>query len=180
DRDGLAVSLIQSNYNNFGSGIVAPESGVLFQNRGSSFSLDPDDANVVEAGKRPRHTLIPAMLLRDGVPEVVFGTMGADGQAQTHLQLLLGMVDFELEPQDAIEVSRWRSTVDPDGRIWVLIEPGVGADVIRGLRDRGHDVVVTEQFHSDLGHAQAIKIDRERGVLIGGADPRGDGIAAGW
>ncbi len=180
DRDGMAVSLIQSIYNNFGSGIVAPKSGILFQNRGSAFSLDPSDANVVEAGKRPRHTLIPAMLLKDGTPEVVFGTMGADGQAQTHLQLLLGMVDFELEPQEAIETPRWRSTVDPDGRVWLLIEPAVGEDVLAGLRRRGHDVVVSAQWDSGLGHAQAIKIDRERGVLIGGADPRGDGIAAGW
>lgn len=180
DRDGLAVSLIQSIYNNFGSGIVAPESGILFQNRASSFSLNPNDANVLAGGKRPRHTLIPAMLLRDGVPEVVFGTMGADGQAQTHLQLLLGMVDFGLEPQDAIEVPRWRSTVDPDGRVWLLIEPMVGEETLRGLRALGHDVVEAEPWHSDLGHAQAIRVDRERGVLIGGADPRGDGIAAGW
>jgi gamma-glutamyltranspeptidase len=180
DRDGMAVSLIQSVYNNFGSGVVAPEAGVLFQNRASAFSLDPDDANSLQAGKRPRHTLIPAMILRDGTPEVVFGTMGADGQAQTQLQLLLGMVDLELEPQDALEVPRWRSTVDPDGRVWVLVEPAIGGDTIDGLRARGHEVVLSDQWDSALGHAQAIRIDRERGVLIGGADPRGDGIAAGW
>ena len=180
DRDGMAVSLIQSVYNNFGSGIVAPQAGILFQNRASAFSLDPDDANSLQAGKRPRHTLIPAMLLRDGVPEVVFGTMGADGQAQTHLQLLLGMVDFGLEPQDAIEVPRWRSTVDPDGRVWVLVDRHMDPATVEGLRKMGHEVVLGEQWDSALGHAQAIRIDRERGILIGGADPRGDGIAAGW
>lgn len=180
DRDGMAVSLIQSVYNNFGSGVVAAKSGVLFQNRASAFSLDPGNANSLQGGKRPRHTLIPAMLLRDGVPEVVFGTMGADGQAQTHLQLLLGMVDFGLEPQDAIEAPRWRSSVDPDGRVWVLVDRHMDPETIAGLRERGHEVVVGEQWDSALGHAQAIRIDRERGVLIGGADPRGDGIAAGW
>jgi gamma-glutamyltranspeptidase len=180
DRDGMAVSLIQSVYNNFGSGVVALESGILFQNRASAFSLEHGDANAIEGGKRPRHTLIPAMLLRDGVPEVVFGTMGADGQAQTHLQLLLGMVDFGLEPQDAIEVPRWRSTVDPDGRVWVLVDRHMEQATIDGLRELGHEVVAGEQWDSALGHAQAIRIDRERGVLIGGADPRGDGIAAGW
>jgi len=180
DRDGMAVSLIQSVYNNFGSGVVAQGSGVLFQNRASAFSLDPDDANSLQPGKRPRHTLIPAMLLRDGVPEVVFGTMGADGQAQTHLQLLIGMVDFGLEPQDAIEAPRWRSTVDPDGRVWVLVDHHMDAETIAGLRSRGHEVVPGELWDSGLGHAQAIRIDRERGILIGGADPRGDGIAAGW
>lgn len=180
DKDGMAVSLIQSLYSNFGSGIVAPQSGVLFQNRASAFSLDPNDANSLQGGKRPRHTLIPAMLLRDGVPEVVFGTMGADGQAQTQLQLLLGMVDFGLEPQDAIEVPRWRSTVDPDGRTWVLVDRHMDLETVEGLRARGHEVVLGEQWDSALGHAQAIRIDRQRGVLIGGADPRGDGIAAGW
>ncbi|CAN5635497.1 gamma-glutamyltransferase [soil metagenome] len=180
DRNGMAVSLIQSIYNNFGSGVVAPEAGILFQNRGAAFSLDPADANVIAPGKRPRHTLIPAMLLKDGTPEIIFGTMGADGQAQTQLQLLLGMVDFELEPQEAIETPRWRSTIDPDGRSWLLIEAEVGEDVISGLRRRGHETVIAEPWDSNLGHAQAIKIDRERGVLIGGADPRGDGIAAGW
>lgn len=180
DRDGMVVSLIQSIYNNFGSGVVAPQSGVLFQNRGSAFSLDPRDANVIEPGKRPRHTLIPAMLLKNGAPDTVFGTMGADGQAQTQLQLILGMVDFELEPQEAIETPRWRSTMDPDGRCWLLIEAEVGAAVLADLRRRGHEVVIAERWDSNLGHAQAIKIDRERGVLVGGADPRGDGIAAGW
>jgi gamma-glutamyltranspeptidase len=180
DRDGMAVSLIQSVYNNFGSGVVAPGAGVLFQNRASAFSLDPLNANSLQPGKRPRHTLIPAMLLRDEVPEVVFGTMGADGQAQTHLQLLIGMVDFGLEPQDAIEAPRWRSTIDPDGRVWVLVDHHMDLETIGDLQSRGHEVVRGERWDSGLGHAQAIRIDRERGILIGGADPRGDGIAAGW
>jgi gamma-glutamyltranspeptidase/glutathione hydrolase len=180
DRDGLAVSLIQSVYNGFGSGVVAPRSGVLFHNRGSAFSLDPRHANALMPRKRPRHTLIPAMLLRDGEPWVVFGAMGADGQAQTHLQLLLGLVDFGLDPQEAIEVPRWVSQNAPDGAPLVQVEPAVGEATIAELRRLGHEVIVGPYWHHAMGHAQIIMFDRQRGVLSGGADPRGDGIAAGW
>jgi gamma-glutamyltranspeptidase / glutathione hydrolase len=180
DQDGLAISFIQSLFMGFGSGVVAPKSGVLFHNRGQGFSLDPDDANVVQPGKRPRHTLIPAMLLRDGVPEVVIGTMGGDAQSQIHLQLLMGLVDFGLDPQQAIEVPRWRHYGQPDGHALLLVEPGVGEETIGDLRRRGHDVTVTAEWFEGMGHSQMIAIDRQRGVLGGAADPRGDGIAAGW
>lgn len=180
DRDGLAVSLIQSMYMGFGSGIVAPRSGVLLHNRGFSFALDPAHANALMPGKRPRHTLIPAMLLRDGEPWVVFGAMGADGQAQTHLQLLLGLVDFGLDPQEAIEVPRWVSQNALDGSPLVQVEPAVGEATIADLQRRGHAVIVGPHWHHAMGHAQLIMFDRQRGVLSGGADPRGDGIAAGW
>ncbi len=180
DRDGMAVSLIQSLYEGFGSGVLASRSGVLFHNRGKGFSLDPDHPNRLQPGKRPKHTLIPAMLLRDGLPEVVFGTMGADGQAQTQLQLLTGLIDFNLSPQQAIEMPRWRSAPDGNGGYELLVEPGIGSNVIKTLRDKGHKVEVCEPLASVMGHAQMIKIDRERGILAGAADPRGDGIAAGW
>lgn len=180
DRDGLAVSLIQSLFGGFGSCVVAARSGVLFQNRGFSFSLDPEDVNVIVPGKRPRHTLIPAMLLRDGVPEIVFGTMGGDGQAQTHLQLLLGLVDFGLNPQEAIETPRWRHFAGVDGVPVLRVEPGLGDETISDLRRRGHVVEVTPTWSEMMGHAQMIAIDRHRGILGGAADPRGDGIAAGW
>lgn len=180
DGDGLAVSMIQSVYHGFGSGIVAPNSGVLLHNRGFSFSLDPEHANALVGGKRPRHTLIPAMLLENGVPKVVFGAMGADGQAQTHLQLLLGLVDFGLAPQEAIETPRWFSINDEAGEPVLLIEPRVGDDTINGLRERGHRVEVGPVWDQRMGHAQMIEIDRERGVLGGAADPRGDGAAVGW
>lgn len=179
DRDGLAVSLIQSIFMGFGSLVVAPESGALFQNRGAAFNLDATHPNALAGGKRPKHTLVPAMLLRDGEPVIVFGCMGGDGQTQTHLQLLLGMVDFELEPQAAIETPRWRSFTDEQGAL-VRIEPGVGSDAIAGLERRGHRVVVSEEWDESMGHAQMIRIDRARSVLAGGADPRGDGSAVGW
>lgn len=180
DRDGMAVSLIQSVYNNFGSGIVAQGAGVLFHNRGRGFSMDPGHLNSLQPGKRPYHTLIPAMLMRHGEPAWVFGTMGADAQAQVQLQMLLGMVDFGLEPQTVIETPRWVSGADADRSRWVRVEPRIGARAIEDLRARGHSVVVGEEWDSAMGHAHCILIDRGRGVLGGASDPRADGIAAGW
>ena len=179
DRDGMAVSLIQSVYNNFGSGIVAARSRHPVHNRGLGFSLDPEHPNALAGGKRPYHTLIPGMLFKDGEPWMVFGTMGADAQAQIHLQLLLGFVDFELEPQTAIETPRWVSGADPDGHRWLRVEPRVGAAVLDDLRRRGHNVVVGEEWDSSCGHAHCIRIDHERGVFGGASDPRSDGAAAG-
>lgn len=180
DRDGMAVSLIQSVYNNFGSGVVAGKSGVLFHNRGLGFSLDPAHPNALEGGKRPYHTLIPGMLFKDGAPWMVFGTMGADAQAQVHLQLLLGFADFELEPQTAIETPRWVSGADPDGQRWLRVEPRVGQGVISDLERRGHRVIVGDEWDSGCGHAHCIRIDNQRGVLGGASDPRSDGAAVGF
>lgn len=180
DRNGMAVSLIQSIYNNFGSGVVAPESGILFHNRGKGFTLDPAHPNALAPGKRPYHTLIPAMLLRDGQLHTVFGTMGADAQAQVQLQLLLGMVDFGLEPQETIETPRWVSGADSDGTRWLRVEPRLGEETIADLRRRGHNVVVGDDWESGMGHAHCIRVDGDRGVFGGAADPRSDGVAAGW
>jgi len=120
------------------------------------------------------------MLLRDGQPEWVFGTMGADAQAQVQLQMLLGMVDFGLEPQQVIETPRWVSGADADRTRWVRVEPRVGEATIADLRARGHGVVVGNAWDSAMGHAHCIRIDRERGAYGGASDPRADGIAAGW
>jgi len=180
DRDGMAVSLIQSVYLGFGSFVMAEKSGVLLHNRGRGFVLEDGHPNTIEPGKRPYHTLIPGMLMRDGQPEVVFGTMGADAQAQIHLQLLLGFVDFELEPQTAIETPRWVSGAGPDGTPWLRVEPRMGEATIEDLRRRGHNVVVGEAWDSAMGHAHCIRIDRQKGALGGGSDPRSDGLAAGW
>jgi gamma-glutamyltranspeptidase/glutathione hydrolase len=180
DRDGMAVSLIQSLYLGFGSFVVAEKSGLVFHNRGRGFSLVEGHPNEIAPGKRPYHTLIPAMLFRDGQPAIVLGTMGADAQAQIHLQLLLGLVDFELEPQTAIETPRWVSGADPSGERWLRVESRMGQDTIDDLRRRGHNVVVGEEWDSSAGHAHCIAIDRERGILGGASDPRSDGLAAGW
>ena len=182
DRDGRCVSLNQSLFSAFGSGLVADGTGIVLHNRGSSFVLQPDAANRLEPRKRPMHTLIPGMLLRDGRPWVVFGTMGAHGQAQTHLQLLTNLVDFGMEPQAAIEAPRWVSGRGEEGDpVQVLsIEDRVDPAVRERLAAMGHAVRATPAFSRLLGHAQMIMLDRERGVLMGAADPRGDGIAIGW
>lgn len=180
DGNGLAVSLIQSLYMGFGSGVLAPESGVLLQNRGFSFSMDPEHPNAIEGGKRPRHTLIPGMLLRDGKPWTVFGCMGGDAQAHIHMQLLIGLVDFELTPQEAIETPRWIAAADPQAEPLLLMESRFGSATIEELYDAGHQIEVGPEWDQRAGHSQMIQIDRERGVLAGGADPRGDGAAVGW
>lgn len=182
DRDGMAVSLIQSLFNSFGSGLVAEGAGIVMQNRGASFTLEAGAANALAGDKRPLHTLIPAMLLRDGQPWTVFGAMGGHGQAQTHLQLVHNLIDFGLEPQAAIEAPRWLSgrgvAVDP---LHLLqLEPKFGEPVIERLKQMGHPVRVTSSFSSAMGHAQVIQFDRQRGILLGGSDPRADGYALGW
>jgi gamma-glutamyltranspeptidase/glutathione hydrolase len=180
DGDGMAISLIQSVYMGFGSGVLAPESGVLLQNRGYSFSLVPGHPNAIAGGKRPRHTLIPAMLLRDGRPWTVFGCMGGDAQAHIHLQLLIGLVDSGLDPQSAIEAPRWIASNDPHGEPTLIIESRFGRGVLDDLYQRGHQLEVGQEWEQRTGHSQIIQIDRERGILAGGADPRGDGAAVGW
>ncbi|HET7037458.1 MAG TPA: gamma-glutamyltransferase [Thermomicrobiaceae bacterium] len=182
DRDGLCVSLIQSIFSSWGSGMVAEGTGILMHNRGASFVLDPEAANRLEPRKRPLHTLIPAMLMRDGLPWIVFGTMGAHGQAQTHLQLLTNLIDFGLEPQAAIEAPRWVSGrgLAGDPANVLAIEDRVAPEVMAGLRALGHEIRIMPAYSSLLGHANMIQLDRARGVLMGASDPRSDGAALGW
>jgi gamma-glutamyltranspeptidase len=179
DSDGNAVSLIQSIYFDFGSGVVAGDTGVLMQNRGSSFLLEPGHPNSLAPGKRPFHTLIPAMALHGGRPFLVYGTMGGDGQPQTQAALLTRVVDFGYDVQEAIEAPRWLY-----GRTWgttiraLSIENRFSPAVLASLRARGHDVRDVGPLSDTLGHAQAIRIHADH--LEGGADPRGDGAAVGY
>jgi gamma-glutamyltranspeptidase/glutathione hydrolase len=174
DRDGTLVSLIQSNYMGFGSGVTVPGWGVNLHNRGAFFSLDPAHANVVAPHKRPLHTLIPAMALREGRPWLVFGTMGGDGQVPIHVQLIVRMVDDREDAQRAIDAPRW--VVSPkDG--------GVTADerfppaLLEGLVARGHPVG-TSAWHDGLfGHAHAIVVTPEG--YLGASDRRAEGAALG-
>jgi gamma-glutamyltranspeptidase len=181
DAAGNAVSLIQSIYFDFGSGVIPSGTGVLLQNRGSSFSLDPSQPNSLEPGKRPFHTLNPAMALRDGKPELVYGTMGGEGQPQTQAALATRILDFGMDVQAAIEEPRLIY-----GRTWgeatssLAIESRAGDDVIAELRRRGHTLNVIAPWDERVGHAQAIRIDPESGMRYGGADPRGDGLALGY
>jgi gamma-glutamyltranspeptidase / glutathione hydrolase len=182
DRDGMAVSLIQSLFNGFGSGIVADGAGIVLQNRGASFNLDESHANSLAPGKRPMSTLIPGMIFDGDLPWSVFGCMGGHGQAQTHLQLVTRMIDHGMNPQEAIESPRWVAgpgTSDDPSHL-LKLEPEFGSQVANELAGIGHAVETTESFSSAMGHAQAIRIDWKNGVLVGGADPRANGYALGW
>jgi gamma-glutamyltranspeptidase/glutathione hydrolase len=186
DEDGMAVTLIESLYMNFGSGVVAEGTGIVLQNRGASFSMQPDHPNAFAGGKRPMHTLSPAMFLRDGSPEVVFGTMGGDGQPQILLQVLHHLLERGLDVQRALDHPRWiygrhQLTERPDlptGEM-VIVESRMPTEIGSALRDRGHAVEVLGGYENAMGHAHAIVIDRERGTLAGGSDPRADSLALG-
>jgi gamma-glutamyltranspeptidase/glutathione hydrolase len=172
DRDGLVVSFINSLFNAFGSTILAPASGVMLHCRGTSFRIDASHPNALGPRKRPMHTIIPGLLMRDGRPVMPFGVMGGQYQAAGHADLLVKMLEEGLDLQAAIDKPRlfgYGGTVQ--------VESGMADDVVTGLIRRGHRV---ERPSSPLGGAQAIWIDHERGVLIGGSDPRKDGCALGY
>ncbi|OCL24694.1 gamma-glutamyltransferase [Gilliamella sp. wkB72] len=181
DAEGNAVSIIQSIYHDFGSGIVAKDTGILLQNRGSFFSLDPNHINRLEPNKRTFHTLNPAMLLKDNKPYLVYGTMGGEGQPQTQAAIVTRIVDYGMTPQDAINAPRWLH-----GRTWgassnnLKVEGRIPNDVIHSLKLRGHDVQIVDDYTDTMGHAGAILIDTNHHRLMGATDPRGDGLAAGY
>jgi gamma-glutamyltranspeptidase/glutathione hydrolase len=173
-RDGLLVSLIQSNFLSFGSGVHVPEWGINLNNRGSSFSLDDSRVNGLAPSKLPMHTLIPAMVLRDGRPDVVFGSMGGDAQAQVHAQVLTAIIDDGADPQAAIDAPRWR--VEPwDWR--VRVEADLDPAVVAALDARGHELVTVGARDVGMGHAHAIGI-RSPGYAVA-TDPRAEGAAVG-
>ncbi len=178
DRHGNAVSIIQSNYFDFGSAVVPPQLGFPLQNRGSLFSLDPDHPNALEPGKRPFHTLMPGLVLdSESQPYLVLGTMGGEGQPQTQLALLTRMLDFGFAPQSAIDLPRWVW-----GRTWgeastqLALESRIPVAVRQALANRGHQLTVAPAWTSQMGHAHAIQVSAEG--LRGGCDPRSDGAIA--
>jgi len=182
DRRGNAVSLIQSLYFTWGSGLVAADTGVVLQNRGAFFSLDPSKANALAPAKRTMHTLIPSMYLRAGRPRFVYGTMGGEGQPQTQAALVTRRLLRGLGPQAAVEAPRWLY-----GRTWgvatraLSIEARYGPALARDLEARGHDVQIGQEWDELFGHAQCIWIEPEAGGgFIGGSDPRADGAAIGY
>ena len=175
DGEGNAASLIQSIYLDFGSGVLVD--GIVLQCRGAYFSLSEDHPNRLEGGKRPLHTLMPAMLFREGKLLGPIGTQGGDAQAQVHLQLITNLVDYGMDPQQAIEAPRWvAGGSDPFA---VGLEDRFPSATIAGLAERGHQVSVTDPWNVHFGHAQMILRDQESGLLMGGADPRADGVAIG-
>jgi gamma-glutamyltranspeptidase/glutathione hydrolase len=187
DEEGGAVSLIESLFMSFGSGIVAEGTGVVLHNRGAYFSLVPGHPNVYAGGKRPLHTLSPPMVLRNGLPELVFGTMGGDGQPQIQIQLLHHIYDRGMNVQAALDMPRWicgRHTIAERPEISltdaVIVESRMDPALVADLRERGHVVFEIGDYRSEMGHAHAIAIDRERGTLAGGGDPRADSLALGY
>jgi gamma-glutamyltranspeptidase/glutathione hydrolase len=178
DADGNAVSMIQSLFGAFGSCVVAGDTGIILQNRGSSFSLNPEHVNVLQPRKRTMHTLIASMLF-DGESLVgPFGAQGGDAQAQINMQLVSNLVDFGMEPQAAIEAPRWIAGSEADDEL--IMESGFPEGTVQQLAARGHQITIIEPWNPGAGHAQMILIDGQSGVLMGGADPRADGSAAGY
>lgn len=181
DRDGNMASLIQSIYQNFGSGILAGNSGILLQCRGGYFSLDENHVNRIEGGKRTLHTLMPGMLVGPDGFVGPFGTQGGDAQAQVHMHLVTNLVDHRMDPQQAIEAPRWlqggATGCEP---FTVQLEEGFPEGTADALSALGHDVRHVEKWNPSFGHASMILRDTETGLLRGGADPRSDGLALGY
>ncbi|MFO7959425.1 MAG: gamma-glutamyltransferase family protein [Nitriliruptoraceae bacterium] len=175
DRDGLLVSLIQSNFVGFGSGVVVPGTGIGLHDRGAHFSLDPDDPAAIGPRKRPMHTLIPGLALRDGLPWLVFGTMGGDGQPQIHQQLLVELLDRDRSLAEALDAPRFIVDV-ADGSVG--LESRAAAGLVQGLSDRGHDVVPLDAYDDRAGHAHLIEVTPHG--YAAASDPRCDGGAIGY
>lgn len=182
DEAGNAVSLIQSLYWGFGSTMVAGRTGVVVQNRSAYFSLDPHHPNRLEPGKTPLHTLIAALALREGKLWSVLGCMGADGQPQIQLQTLVGMLDFGLDIQEALEIPRFLSGrfVLGEARDTLHMEGRFAEATIAELERRGHAVNRWSAWNELAGHAHGIVVDPTSGLRIGGSDPRSDGAAIGY
>ncbi|MDE3075962.1 MAG: gamma-glutamyltransferase, partial [Chloroflexota bacterium] len=173
DRDGNAISLIQSIFHVFGSCFVAGDTGILLNNRMTAFNVEAGHPNCVEPGKRPAMTLNACMLFRDGRPWVVYGTPGADAQVQTNFQMAVNFVDFGMDVQSAAEAPRWRHFAEN----LLAIDDRCGRDAIERLSELGHDVDVRGPWGAESGSVKAIMVDQRTGVLQGGADPRRDGYA---
>ncbi|MDO5504564.1 MAG: gamma-glutamyltransferase, partial [Actinomycetia bacterium] len=184
DETGQQISLIQSNFHGFGSGVVVPDWGIALQNRASGFVLDEGHPNELRPGRRPFHTIIPGFLLEDGVPKGPFGVMGGHMQAQGHVQVVLH-TSRGADPQQALDAPRWRvESADTDAGYEVLLEPGLAA-AADGLRDLGHPVRVVED--GGFGRGQVIwRADAASGAgagaggWIAGSETRCDGLAAGY
>lgn len=175
DRDRNAISFINSLYESFGSGLCGPKSGVLLQNRGCGFVVDPTHPNCIGPGKRPMHTIIPALLTQNERAVMPFGVLGGHYQATGHAFLLGSILDYGLDLQEAIDLGRVYPTQLEQNQ--VEVEDGVPAETVAGLKALGHNIVPAPD---PVGGAQAIWIDWKSGVLTAGSDPRYDGCAMGY
>jgi gamma-glutamyltranspeptidase / glutathione hydrolase len=180
DGQGNACSFINSLYMGFGTGIVAKGTGVFLQNRGALFSLDPAHPNALAPGKRPYHTIIPAMALQNGALWACFGVMGGFMQPQGHFQVMSAMLDDGLNPQEALNRPRW-CLEDGTAGSALALEDGIPRETVNQLAQMGHPVhVVSGMGRGLFGDGQIIRRDAETGVLYGGSDPRKDGLTAGF
>jgi gamma-glutamyltranspeptidase/glutathione hydrolase len=172
DGQGNVISFIQSLFASFGAGLVAGDTGITLHNRGSGFNLTPGHPNQIGPHKRPLHTLVPAMIIKDDKPWASFGVMGGDNQAQAHAQIVANFVDFGMHVQEAGDAARMRHSDNG-----LALESGIGAEVRKALEARGHVIL---DGRGQTGGYQAIVIDPKTGVLLGGSDLRKDGSAIGW
>ncbi|MFU2418851.1 gamma-glutamyltransferase family protein [Peptacetobacter sp. AB800] len=172
DKDGNMVSHIQSNYMNFGSGVVIPGTGIALHNRGNNFSLDENHDNIVEPFKKPYHTIIPGFIKQDGEAVGAFGVMGAFMQPQGQFQAVTNLIDFAMNPQEALDAPRWQWI---DG-MKIEVEDDMKAGIAEGLKEKGHDVkVVSDKIN--MGRGQII-LKNEKGGYICGTEKRCDGHVA--
>jgi gamma-glutamyltranspeptidase/glutathione hydrolase len=172
DGQGQIISFINSLFSDFGSGVVTPGTGVMLHNRGLGFTLEQGHPNRLGPGKRPLHTLVPAFLMKDGRPLMAFGVMGGDNQAQAHAQVVVNVVDFGMNVQEAGDAPRVRHLDEG-----LAVERGIAPDVLRSLHARGH---VLLDGRGAVGGYQAVMVDPVSGVMMGGSDPRKDGQAVGY
>jgi gamma-glutamyltranspeptidase/glutathione hydrolase len=174
DASGMMVSLIQSNYMGFGSGIVVPGTGISLQNRGTGFSLRPGHPNRIAPGKRPFHTIIPGFVTRGGEPFATIGVMGGPIQPQGHVQTLVRLVDYRQQPQALLDAPRWKVNAG----LSIDLESGIAPSLQDGLAALGHRFASIPDAYMDFGAGQMIVRDGDG--YIAASDPRRDGQAAGF
>lgn len=186
DKDGMMVSLIQSNYRGMGSGLVADGLGFMFQDRGELFNLDADHPNAYHPGKRPFHTIIPAFVMKDGKPFLSFGLMGGGMQPQGHVQVLVNLIDYGMNLQEAGDAARFHhdggrepTGLDGDAMGLLQLEPGVPAATVEKLNAMGHKTEIIDNGIV-FGGYQAIMRDAANGVYVGATEMRKDGTVAGY
>ncbi len=178
DKEGNMVSYIQSNYTEFGSGLVVPNTGIAIHNRGNNFSLDKNHVNVVKPFKKPYHTIIPGFICKSNESVGAFGVMGAFMQPQGHLQVITNLIDFNLNPQESLDAPRWQWI----GENLIEVEEDMPLDIVKGLMEKGHKIKIVKDFTS-MGKGQIIlkkKLNEKESVYISATEKRCDSHIAVW